>query len=304
MATPLVWLRSSRGLNNKVDPVRVAYDPSVGVTDLTEAVNIVHDYTGAISRRLGYTATDITSECHSLFCEGGECLFVTGNALCVLANDFRYTPIRNVTVGANVSYAQVGEKIYYVNGHEKGFVMNSLSYDWAKAPDPRYPDATRTHIDPPIGTIVRLFNARIYIAQGNVVWHSEPFGYNLFDPARGYFVTPGRVTMIRPVKQGLFVSTESRTYFYRGVVPEEFIVETAALYPVIEGTDAEADGSNILNGELGLGVLGIWTTPQGICIGLPSGEVVNLTLNKLDYPNALRGAGLCTDEKYIFTLEP
>lgn len=304
MADPLIWLKSSNGLNDKVDPVRVRYDPNTGVTDLTEAVNVSHDYTGAISRRLGYTATDITSECHSLFCEGGECLFVTGDALSVLSSDFRYTPIRNVTVRAPMSYAQVGDRIYYVNGHEKGFVRNSASYDWVKADDPRYPDTTRKYIDPPVGTIVRLFNARIYIAQGNVVWYSEPFGYNLFDPTRNYIVLSGRVTMIRPVKQGLFISTESRTYFYRGLTPDEFSIETVALYPAIEGTDAEVDGSSIKNGELGIGVFGIWTSTQGVCIGSSSGDLVNLTHPRLEYPSALRGAGFCTEDKYLFTLEP
>jgi len=41
------------GINNIVDPVRLKFDPDTGIGELAEAVNVVIDQTGRISRKHG-----------------------------------------------------------------------------------------------------------------------------------------------------------------------------------------------------------------------------------------------------------
>ena len=210
-----VWFKESFGLNTKYDHSRIPYDSERGVLELSESLNVNHDYTGSLTRRLGYAATDITQPCHSLFWEGGECLFVTGDALCILAKDLSYKSIRNVAPGARLSYAQIGDATIYVNGSQKGVVKNGASYEWTKPDNVQAKDTTRVWDDPPVGEIVRLFAARAWVVSGNVIWYSEPFNYNLFQMGRNYIPLPGKIVMFRPLLGGAFC-LNSYTY----ILPE------------------------------------------------------------------------------------
>jgi hypothetical protein len=303
MTKPVVWLRGSRGLNNATDPLRVQADPDTGIQDLAIAYNVDHDMSGRISRRRGWAVTDITDSCHSLWSDGVDCLFVTGDALCVLGSDFTYNQIRQVTEGAKMHYARMENRIYYANGHEVGFVANGLSYVWDKPAAVPGPTTKREFTGPPIGTILAYFKGRMYVVNGRVAWYSEPYGVHLFDPARSYLAFEGDLTMFIPVKEGIFASTETNTYFLRGTEPKEFTHEKIATYPAIKGTDTEVDGSRVGDGSaMGLAVM--WTSTEGICLGTPRGEMINLTERKLVYPRARYGAGLYLGDRYLSILEP
>lgn len=303
MGKPITWLKGSRGLNNRIHPLRVEVDPETGIQDLAIAYNVDHDATGRISRRRGWEATETTVACHSLWSDGTVCLFVTGDALCTLASDFSYTAIRQVTEGARVSYAKVADKVYYANGSENGFVRNNLSYSWDLPANIVGPDTSRVFSAPPIGTILCFFAGRMYIVDGRVTWYSEPLGIHMFDPARNYIAFESNVRMFRAVKEGIFVGTEVDTIFLRGNNPQEFIFEKIATYPVVEGTDVDVDSSKIGDGSL-RGIAAMWTSTEGICLGTPKGEIINLTERRLVYPNARYGAGLYLRDRYLSTLEP
>jgi hypothetical protein len=303
MGKPITWLKGSRGLNNKVDPLRVEIDPETGIQDLAIAYNVDHDPSGRISRRRGWEATSITVECHSLWCDGIDCLFVTGGALCILGSDFSYTPIRNVTAGAKMSYVRVENKVYYTNGTEMGFVLGGASYNWGLPPDVPGPDTKKEFFPPPVGNKLAYHGGRMYIVQGRVAWYSEPFGVHVFDLARGYVALESNIRMFRPVKDGVFVGTETSIVFLRGTSPREFLYEKLATYPVIEGTDVEIDASKIGDGSV-RGLAAMWTSSEGICLGTSTGDMVNLTERRLVYPKANHGAAAYLGDRYLSVLEP
>jgi hypothetical protein len=294
----------SSGLNIKIDPARLPYDPETGVQDLAVAVNVDHDYTGRVSRRKGFAATARTEVIHSLWCDGGPCLFVTGDALCLLNPDYTYKLLRNVTENAKMRYVQVDDIAYYTNGIEMGYVQNGASAGWSAAAAPYGPDpTTRTLYSPPVGSHLEVYNGHMFIAQGNIVWFSEPFAYNHFDLVRSYLPFGGEVRMFKSVEGGIWISTHHHTYFLEGSLPKEFRRRIAATYPAIEDTVVQVDASKLGNGEFqGLGLL--WTTREGICLGLSDGTFMNLTQRKIDLPHTLRGAGLLFDERYVALLEP
>lgn len=300
----VLWFKESYGLSIKHDASRLPYDEQRGVLELSESLNVNHDYTGALSRRLGYSATDIEQACHSLFWEGGECLFVTGDALCILAKDLTYKAIRVVTPGARVSYAQIGDATVYVNGTQKGVVKNGASYEWTKPDNVQAKDNTRVWSDPPLGEIVRLFAARAWVVSGNVIWYSEPFNYNLFQMGRNFIPFPNKITMLRPLLRGVYVSTTNMTYFLRGTNPKEMSLETVANYPAIAHTDLLVDGVSVNMGQFDKQICAMWTSVEGICLGTGNGEMINLTFDKIEYPKAIEGCALYTGDRYIVNLEP
>lgn len=291
----------STGINTKIDPVRFKYDAEAGMQELTAGVNVDIDSTGRIGRRKGYTLK-LAVASHSLFPCDGYCLFVTDNALSVLEPDYTHAPIRNVTVGAKVRYVAAGGDVYYLNGHEKGIVRDRVSYGWTAA-DYVGPPTTKVFSDPPIGHLLELYNGVMMIAEDNVLWYSEPFTWSWFDLARSYFPLIGRLTMVKAVKGGVFVSTKYATFFYRGQDVKGLEQVKVANYPAIEGTEVTVEASRLGDGSI-KGVSAMWATPKGVCFGGPDGAFENLTERKLNYPAAKYGAGLYRNGKYICLLQP
>lgn len=301
MARQLNIFRGSTGINNKVDPVRLKYNPETGIQDLAAAINVDIDRTGRVGRRKGYELA-LQKGAHSLFSCGSYCLFIGDNALCVLEPDYSWAAIRNVTVGARMSCVRAGDNIYYTNGYEKGVVVDKLSYNWL-ASSYVGPITTRTFSDPPVGHLLELFNGMMLIAQDDVLWHSEPFAYSWFDLAKNYIQFSDRLVMVKAVQSGIFVGTEKETFFLKGSFASELQQIKIADYPAVEGTVVQVEASKIGDGSMaGIGLM--WASEEGICFGGSDGLFRNLTERKLSYPSARYGAGLCRDGKYICLLQP
>jgi hypothetical protein len=303
MAT-VPWIKQSQGLANKIDPARIQYSPKLGISNFAEAYNVDFDITGAVSRRKGFTATTITTASHSFFDAGEYCLFVTENNLCTLGMDYSTNVIRiTLTPGKYMSYCQLANMVLYMNGVQSGVVKEGVSYTYEMPSDPRYPDKTREYSNPPIGSIIRSFSGRVYIADGSTLWYSEPFAPSLFRKATNYIPFPARIVMVAPVLDGIFISTTRKIYFLAGKDAKKFEQIIVAHYPVIEGTDVEVDGIALNAGKISPLPLQMFTTTNGICAGAAGGKLENLTYEVLDYPKALRGCAVYTGKKYIVCLE-
>lgn len=298
-----VWFKQSKGLATRFDPARIEYNPKTGVTHLAEAYNVDFDFTGAIFRRKGFESTSITGDCHSLFYDGGDCLLVCDNILYSVAEDLSITQLRTgLSADRYMSYAQVGDATIYMNGAESGVLVNGVSYTYVKPTETNYPEDTREYNNPPVGKIVRYYAGRVWIADTNVLWYSEPFAPNLFRLAANYIPFPGGIRMVAPVLGGIFVGTTNKIYFMAGTNPKEMSQLVVAHYPVIEGTDLHIDGISVANGSIDPGPMQIFTTPKGICVGTSNGKLTNLTYSTLEYPSAIRGCAVNTGTRYIVCL--
>ena len=307
MAKPIPIFRASTGLNVKVDPVRIPYDPQTGISDLQATMNIDHDPTGRPSRRKGYDDTPIVGGCHSLFCQGGDALMVVGTDLCILYPDLTsYFVLATVTEGAMVSYAQLVDTTFWMNGFEKGFVRHGVNHDWVRG-DYYGPTSKRLLSDPPIGNIVRIHSGFVYIAQHSVLWHSDPYSLNAFNLARNQFMFEGTIGMVRPTAGGIYVGTDKGVSFLYGTSPKDFRFLHVSESPIIEGTDVEVDFNEIgfeqlLQNRTGKGVM--WTSTAGVFLGTADGQAFNLTKDKLTRRSAARGAAQIIDGNYVVTLAP
>ena len=307
MGEPITIFRASSGLNVKVDPARIRFDPETGVTDLAVAVNVDHDQTGRISRRKGYNDTAITANCHSLFCEGGDALMVTGTSLYLVAPDLSsYRAIATVTAGARVSYAQVAGTIYWTNRFEKGVVSNGVNTPWVKG---TYygPSSNRVLSDPPAGSLIAYSKGHMFVADGSTLFFSDPYSLNAFDLARGFFQFEDDITMIRPVDGGVFVGTEFSTHFLSGPGPTKFRFTTLSGSSVIRGTDVPVDLSHLGYADYTqtrTGEAAMWTGSEGIFLGTGDGQAFNLTKDKLFEQAAIEGAAQIINGRYVVSLAP
>lgn len=308
MAKLIHIFSGSSGLNTKTDPVRLRFNPKTGINDLAAGVNIDIDDTGRPSRRTGFTATDRTEAWHSLFSCGSYALGVTSNALAVIEADMSRTNLRNVTTGARMSYIRdtdgTQDVIYYANGHETGKIVNKLSYSWT-ASDYVGTTSRKEIYNPPTGHLLEVRNLRMFIAEGNILWYSEPGSLSQFRLAANYFGFPSRLRMVQAVTGGLWVSDSENVYFLAGEIApalQEMPVQILkADSSVIEGTNVLVPASRI--GIDGLtGMVAIFTTTRGICIGSSDGQLIPVTENKIDIPSGLTGSAIYKDGKYIVTI--
>lgn len=309
MRQPITIFKGSSGLNNVIDPAGIDFDPRSGISELAVAYNVDIDPTGKrVSRRKGFELFNSKAS-HSIYGWGGPyALFVNGSMLYAVDPDGSETSVATVTAGARMRYAEVaktggpGHKVYYMNEHEKGIVIDKINYDWE---DEDYvgPTTHKYYSDPPIGHMLEIWHGRMLVAQDNVVWDSEPFAYGRFRKARGYKEFRSRITLMRGVDAGLFVSDQHKQYFLPGTDMDDVGFATIADYPAIEGTDDVLDMGKIGDGLIA-GKGWIWTSTKGICIGGADGYFKNLTERKLTYPRSIRGAGKVIGERYVCTLEP
>ena len=293
------------GLNTTIDPVRVRFNADTGISDLSSAVNVTIDNTGRVSRRKGYNQRE-SGEDHSIWCDGGDCFFIRETAsygsIMQVGTDLTSTGIwSGLTKDKRMSFLDWNGDTLYANGSQHGIISNGVRAAW---PTGTYagPTTTRQFTDAPTGTHLAAHDGRVIVAVDNALFFSEPYAAGLFD-LKLFWQLPAEIIMVRSVDSGLFVSDKNDTYFLAGTSPLDFTQKKIASYPAHEWSVAhdmiELDDLDM--GEEGLGI--VWSSKQGLCMGLPSGKMKNLTKERLIYPTAYnKGACLVCGYHIINTM--
>ena len=132
---------------------------------------------------------------------------------------------------------------------------------------------------PPAGQLVEYLNGIIYIAQGSTLWHTEPMNYDLHTPRKNFFSFGSRITMIKAVPDGLFVSAD-QTYFLERVGTEEVRRRVVLPHKAIEGAACSVpDSTDVL-----------WFSERGFVRGGIGGNVRLLTDAQVAVDSYARGA--------------
>lgn len=309
--------RRCLGVNNRVSPDRLKqYSYRDETYELASGVNIFIDDNDTPTRRCGQLPVQ-TGEFHSLFRDTGECLVVkeyTNEAALYLVNtDLSLTGVRSgMTKEARMSYAQVGTKIYYMNGNEQGYVENGISKLWpeiVRITGDGYtfqrPVNERNDIEytgPPLGSKLAFFQNRIWIVEKNVMWPSQPDLFGTFDREE-YLIMPTDILMVRPVAGGMWISDSKET----GFVPTMQAGEKFENYRYIKKASVPAhewsachqlvDLSNTRRKIPGLSAL--WSSDEGLCIGTADGQLIIETDDKLIYPHGGSGATVASKNNVI-----
>jgi hypothetical protein len=303
--------RATSGLNTRIDPARLRYDPQSGVQELAVAYNIDIDDTGRISRRKGYTQRSATAA-HSLFAHKDLCFFVSGSMLYMLHSDYSTTALMAVTADARMSYAPVNKQVFFVNGFEKGIFEDGSISAWELPSTFVGPNTTRTFIGPPTGSIVQYYRGRVYVVQANFVFYSEPYDFGRFDPARNFLPFEHDIVLFRAVTDGFWIGTKMGMEFVAGSKPEDFQRNSVTDVPPVQYTDVPFSGRLELT-EAGIPMIDLssadtslmWLSAAGICYGGASGNFYNLTRAKLaELPAGRTGAGTIIDGRYIGLVDP
>jgi len=300
------------GLDNVHAENDIGFDKDTGVTALSKAVNVVIDESAAgrprISRCKGFTEL-VTGDYNSGWSDGEMAYCQKGTAIYRMNPEGTFTGVRSNMTGARVAFVRHGERVYYSNGVQNGYIIGATSNAWVA--ETYSGPTTQTHFSAaPKARCLAVFNGRMYLsdfAEPDVLYWSEPTQpglYNLVPSHR--VIDKGRpILMIAPVNSGdagMFISTDKATYFVTGA--PDIKIRQVAGYPAYEGGVVQKKYSCR---SLGIDMNGdavVWRATTGLCAGLPDGTMLNLTDAMVD-PGADcgdRGAVLLVGDQCIHTV--
>lgn len=143
----------------------------------------------------------------------------------------------------------------------------------------------------PSGQLLGYYHGRIYVAENNYLWYSDPYEYELFKLTSNFIGFDSPVRTFAPVSDGLFVGSDAETLFLRGTDPSDFSVEVVANYGTLMGTEVFVKDHQL--GDDAKTDASFWMSKQGLCMGLDGGEYKNLTGSRYMLPDGVsHGASL------------
>jgi hypothetical protein len=299
--SPTLRFRQFKGINNVDDPVRLHEGNKVsGLTSLVEAENVDIDSRRMLSRRDGMLAPRYVGVVHSIWSNENEdiCFFVEGTELKQLFSDDTTAVVKTgLTPELEMSYVEVNNIVVITNNQFIGYIQDGAYKDFID------PDG-RGKIRPIPGHLIETFQNKILVAVGSAIYFSDSMMLHNFDRRKNYHQFHGVISMIKAVKDGVYISDSKDTYFLAGGDFQKARADKVADYMSFN------DGAIRLEGEeLGLegysGKVIMWASEKGICVGADGGRFANIT--KLVYsPGSTwnRGAGLFRKDKkqYIVSL--
>ena len=171
--------------------------------------------------------------------------------------------------------------------------------------DPEYAEAA------PAGTIVEKLAGVAYVADGSVIWYSDPYRMERFRRGSRFLQFPGLVTMVAAVDDGLFVATESSTWFLGGTEPTTMKPSRVLESGAIPGTVAKVDSSELDADDdedtSPTRPSVFWMSTHGIIAGRSGGQVEKLTYDTYGIPVGHRGSALLRTDRgnvtYVSSVE-
>lgn len=125
---------------------------------------------------------------------------------------------------------------------------------------------------------------RMYVAVGPNIEASEPYDMETRDERFSTVPFDKTVTMMRRNDAGIFISTTERVYWHPGLdLTHKDLVQVRSHYsPAIPGA-----AITVHSEKLGLqnvqGNVAVWVSEEGVCVGTNTGEVVNISADKVSY---------------------
>lgn len=138
---------------------------------------------------------------------------------------------------------------------------------------------------PPAGRIIREYKGRLYIADGNTLWYTDPYDFDKVALGRNFFQFQAPITVVEPVTNGLWVVAEA-TYFYSGTGPGDFKPLQGLNYGAIYGTSQLVPYTNDA----------MWYSERGVVLADENGQITNLQEAQVAAPSGTVGAGIIREQ--------
>ena len=294
--------KRSLGINNRLPPHRIEVDADSGGIAFQRIVNFDIDESGGLSTR----------PAHEMVSDGfWQSLHSTGARGFGVRNDeLRYfyvegdgslsSKVIEGGVGHSLSFCSVNDTTFFTSRSLFGKIENNIFVPWVAG---QYvgPPTDKSFSPPFAADLVTFYAGRTVLALDNFIAFSEPFAFSWFDLHGSSIVLDSAITAWKPIETGMFISTETAVYFLEGKSPESFSLRVVHDFPIIRGCVAPGRVDLALAGfqDGGRGVA--FLARDGVCIGSPSGEVVNVTRMRVEQPSSLLWGGAALDRIFFLS---
>jgi hypothetical protein len=190
-----------------------------------------------------------------------------------------------------VSY--YGGDILYYSGLSP--ISTTVTFNWVSSIRPSNQGQaleTKWLSPPPMmggNTLLEYYRGRVFYASGEILWYSEPYAYELFNVRESFFMFDSPITLLAAVYDGIFIATETASFFMQGTTPEEMGLKKIADYGAIFGSQAKGNPEKEMQG---VNNVWYWDTPRGKCAGMDGGQFLNMSWDVCSVPTGRQGAGL------------
>lgn len=292
-------LTGFRGVNNSDATERHKLPDRVDpLADLSAGVNVDLDDTGKPSRRDGFTLL-AAGKSHSLWPKSGETRYLVHKGdLCSLRNDV--VTVLLPGVGDAPMYFDLCDGVpYFSNGAVIGRIVRGAVESFTA---PAHADKEMM----PACSHLTYYKGALWGAIGDTLIHSDPLRFWQWTPEKNFRYLPGDIELIAPALDGLYIAAGGATYFMQTEGPGK----PAPLMQVMDcgakgGTRTEIDGVKLKKDGI-QGKLPMWASDDGVVVGLPGGQIINLTINLYEMPAGKSGGAtirtITGGTQYLVTL--
>lgn len=273
--------------------------PMSGQVPLIKAENVDIDNIGAVSSRFGYSRF-LAEPSHSLkSISGAVCLVVINTDLCVLYPDFSILVIKS-GITSPLSYWEFENRVYLTGTNIIGYVSKD-DYSFNELPVFQEDNIDgipsnlvelyyQTKMAMPAGELLTIYQSRLYVASGNMIYVSDPLLFHIVDKVAGFIQCAGSIRMLYAIGDGIYVSDDTGLFFLKGKY-EEMVKVHLSTKKAIKGSAIAID-PNIPkpDKDTKLNEAIYFLTEEGICLGGTGGVYKPLTSDKHLDLNANSGA--------------
>ena len=258
------WL----GIDNTSDMMAVSIPRKNGIY-FYEIDNVDIDDSLKPHRRVGYsTRYTQGANSRSLWASptGKICLFASGTSFCKLntdwTNDTLITPIDPTD---EFAYVEVGNFVYFSTMSIVGYIDTRVGTTSV------FPTPTQTFKTKMVGgQILEYHYNRLYAANRENQFYSDAAILTQMDTRKNAIAHPSRITMMKSVVDGIYLSDSERVYFQAGRTPDEFVSREVLDVPAIEGMSV----SGFTRKRKVTTKTVYFMTDKGMFEGLPEGVLV------------------------------
>jgi hypothetical protein len=296
--TPLWELKKIKGIDNvTTDDLHL----TPGYVRVAENVDI--DTENIARRRKGILQKIVDGSGHSGWSEGSLCFLVLDGNIVQLNTDWTTTMILPSVGPSKMKFIKIDQRVFFSNLWVTGYLLNGTAYPFS---DNQVRKDRQKMVG---GGLIEYHNARLYSEEDGFIYRSIAGNPFEVDVKRDHIYLGGPITMLIGVngpegENGLYVSGDGKCVYLSNLEPS---LEAANYKPLLDipALPGSAIGIDrmILSGRL-VGRVAMWSTIEGIFMGLPGGKVRDLTGEHYFVLGIERGFALVRDiggyRQYIY----
>jgi hypothetical protein len=288
MAESFAKIDKFLGIDNTSDPTKLQIRRGGGIF-LAEADNVDIDDENMAHRRKGWSELILSGNVRNVWSDGKVFLFTQGTDFKRLNSDYSATTlITTIDPTDRMCYVPVNEIIYFSNHSIVGYIEKGMPY--------AFPEPDQTFKQRMVGGhILEYYNNRLCAAYDSIIYYSDATILTRMDKRKNAIAFPGRITMMKAVFDGIYVSSGGITQFMAGDDPSEFVLSPATDTEAIEGTAITVEG----DGKEAASKTVYWLTEDGVYKGYKGGAAILMQEGRFSIEDLVQGAAILkTDNGY------